>query len=158
MLKLCFLRVDELNINELWFVDSGLNGLDKQVVADLIEIKIKTHNLQFKINSTANRKRVLLDAHFVYIHFQSANLPLEIQEQRFSLKNTLLNKQGHGVTNFTLPISVDLSQEIDLLCPDAWLLNLSKPMKQLTETLIKTLKDSQNLHLRFTYTYEDQCV
>ena len=115
------------------------------------------------VTSTTDQRRALEGADFVVVSistggFTSMRHDLEIPE-RYGIRQSVGDTVGPGGINRTLrnvPVLVGLARDMQEVCPDAWLLNLTNPMTALCravtrETPIKTIGLCHELTLtRFT--------
>ena len=94
------------------------------------------------IEATPDRKAALKDADYVAVTittggFGSMRHDLEIPE-KYGIKQPVGDTCGPGGISRSLrniPVLVDIARDMESLCPDAWLLNLTNPMTCLTRAI-----------------------
>ncbi|MHB8319418.1 MAG: family 4 glycosyl hydrolase [Acidimicrobiales bacterium] len=103
------------------------------------------------VSATSDQKRALEGADFVIVTistggFESMAVDLEVPV-RYGIRQTVGDTVGPGGISRSLrnvPVLVSIAKDMEELCPEAWLLNITNPMTCLTravcrETSIKTV-------------------
>ena len=96
------------------------------------------------IEATADRRAALKDADFVAVTittggFESMAHDLAVPE-KFGIRQSVGDTCGPGGISRSLrniPVLLDIAREMEVQCPDAWLLNLTNPMSCLTRAINK---------------------
>lgn len=135
-------RHHELPITDLWLVDIEA-GLEKaQIIADLTKRMINKVNCEINVHLTTDRKLALKDADFVCSQFRAGRLEARLRDERIALKYRMIGQETNGLGGFsnacrTIPIALEIAKEMEVLCPNAWLLNFTNPSGMVTEALLK---------------------
>ncbi|HCE2428861.1 TPA: 6-phospho-beta-glucosidase [Vibrio parahaemolyticus] len=139
-------RNHELPIGELWLVDIE-DGKEKvSIIGDLTRRMLAKNNLShIDVHVTLDRKPALKDADFVCSQFRAGCLEGRIRDERISLKYGMIGQETNGLGGFanacrTIPIALEICNEMEELCPDAWLLNFTNPSGMVTEAILKHTK------------------
>lgn len=129
-----------LNGSELVLMDIDLQAAkDVKKAAEATQRRART---KWKISATTSRKQALKGADFVIISistggFDSMEHDLNIPWS-YGVHQTVGDTVGPGGLNRGLrniPVFLDIANDINRLCPDAWVLNITNPMTTLTKTL-----------------------
>ena len=96
------------------------------------------------IEATADRRAALKDADFVAVTittggFESMAHDLAVPE-KYGIRQSVGDTCGPGGISRSLrniPVMLDIARDMESLCPDAWLLNLTNPMTCLTRAINK---------------------
>ncbi|MGL6168163.1 MAG: 6-phospho-beta-glucosidase, partial [Fusobacteriaceae bacterium] len=137
-------RYNELPIRELWLVDIE-DGKEKlEIVGNLARRMVKQAGLEdkMKIFLTLNRKEALKDADFVTTQFRVGLLEARIRDEKIPLNYGMIGQETNGAGGFakalrTIPVILDICQDMTELCPEAWLVNFTNPSGMVTESVLK---------------------
>jgi len=135
-------RKDELPIKELWLVDieEGKEKLD--IVGAMAQRMVKAAGLDWKVNLTLDRRKALKGADFVSTQFRVGLLDARIKDERIPLSHGIIGQETNGAGGMfkafrTIPVILDIIDDMRELCPDAWLVNFTNPSGMVTEAAIK---------------------
>jgi alpha-galactosidase len=139
------------------FADGGHLVLEDIDPAPLVEMEALAHRMidhlgvNATVSTTTDQRRSLEGADFVVVTistggFASMNVDLDVPA-RHGIRQSVGDSVGPGGINRSLrniPVLVGIGRDMEQLCPDAWLLNITNPMTALTrsvcrETSIKTV-------------------
>ncbi|MCS6109395.1 6-phospho-beta-glucosidase [Clostridium botulinum] len=135
-------RSNELPIKEIWLVDIE-DGKEKlEIVGAMAKRMVKAAKLNWKINLTLNRREALKDADFVTTQFRVGLLDARIKDERIPLSHGLMGQETNGAGGMfkafrTIPVILEIIEDIKELCPNAWLINFTNPAGMITEAAIK---------------------
>ncbi|MGF1777203.1 6-phospho-beta-glucosidase [Vibrio nomapromontoriensis] len=135
-------RHHELPIADLWLVDIDAGMEKAQIIADLTKRMIAKAGCNIRVHLTTNRKQALENADFVCSQFRAGRIEARLRDERIALKYRMIGQETNGLGGFsnacrTIPIALDIAREMEVLCPDAWLLNFTNPSGMVTEALLK---------------------
>lgn len=135
-------RYESFPINELALVDieSGLEKLE--IVGALAARMIKKSGLPIKLSWTLNRKEALKNADFVTTQIRVGGLDAREKDERIPLTHGVLGQETNGPGGIfkafrTIPVLMDICQDIHEICPNAWLINFTNPAGMVTEAVLK---------------------
>ncbi|CDT70613.1 6-phospho-beta-glucosidase [Vibrio coralliirubri] len=135
-------RHHELPISDLWLVDIE-QGMEKaDIIAALTKRMINKAGCEINVHLTTDRKAALKDADFVCSQFRAGRMEARLRDERIALKYRMIGQETNGLGGFsnacrTIPIALEIAKEMEVLCPNAWLLNFTNPSGMVTEALIK---------------------
>lgn len=136
------LRKDELPIREIVLVDIE-DGKEKlEIVGQMAKRMIKAAGLDWKVTLTLDRFEALKDADFVTTQFRVGLLNARVKDERIPLSHGVLGQETNGAGGImkafrTIPVILDIIEDMKVQCPDAWLVNFTNPAGMVTEAAIK---------------------
>lgn len=135
-------RKDELNIKEIWLLDIEEGKEKLNIVGAMAQRMVKAAGLDWEVNLTLDRKEALKDADFVSTQFRVGLLNARIRDERIPLKYGMIGQETNGAGGIlkafrTIPVILDIIEDMKVLCPNAWLINFTNPSGIITETAIK---------------------
>lgn len=135
-------RKDELPIKELWLVDIEEGKEKLEIVGAMAQRMVKAAGLDWKVNLTLDRREALKDADFVSTQFRVGLLDARIIDERIPLSHGLIGQETNGAGGMlkafrTIPVILDIIDDMRELCPNAWLINFTNPSGMVTEAAIK---------------------
>jgi 6-phospho-beta-glucosidase len=135
-------RYDELPINEIWLVDIE-DGKEKlEIVGKLAQRMWDATPYNVKVVTTLNRKEALRGADYVTTQFRVGLLDARIKDERIPALHGMLGQETNGAGGMfkafrTIPVIKEIVEDMEELCPDAWLINFTNPSGIITEAVIK---------------------
>jgi 6-phospho-beta-glucosidase len=135
-------RYESFPVSEIALVDIE-KGMEKlEIVVGLAERMIKKTGLPIKLTSTLNRREALKGAHFVTSQIRVGGLNAREKDERIPLSHGVIGQETNGPGGIfkafrTIPILMDICQDIHEICPEAWLINFTNPAGIVTEALLK---------------------
>ncbi|HZJ86983.1 MAG TPA: 6-phospho-beta-glucosidase [Erysipelothrix sp.] len=136
------LRADEMPIKEIWLVDIEAGKEKLEIVGAMAKRMIKAANLDWKVYLTLDRKEALKDADFVTTQFRVGLLDARIKDERIPNKYGMISQETNGAGGIfkafrTIPVILDIIEDMKEFCPNAWLVNFTNPAGMVTEAAIK---------------------
>lgn len=135
-------RKKELNISELWLVDVEEGKEKLEIVGAMAQRMVKAAGLDWKVNLTLDRRLALKNADYVTTQFRVGLLDARIRDERIPLSHGLIGQETNGAGGIfkafrTIPVILDIIEDMKELCPNAWLVNFTNPSGMVTEAAIK---------------------
>ena len=135
-------RYDELPVKELWLVDIEDGEEKLEIVSNLTRRMVKRANIDMKIFHTLNRKEALKGADFVTTQFRVGQLDARIKDEKIPLSHGLIGQETNGAGGLfkalrTIPVILDIINDIQKLCSDAWLINFTNPVGIVSEAIFR---------------------
>ena len=135
-------RKDELPINEIWLVDIEEGREKLEIVGAMAQRMVKAAGLDWKVVLTLDRRDALKGADFVTTQFRVGLLDARIKDERIPLSHGIIGQETNGAGGMfkafrTIPVILDIIDDMRELCPDAWLVNFTNPSGMVTEAAIK---------------------
>jgi len=134
-------RKDELPIKEIWLVDVKEGQEKLEIVGAMAGRMVKAAGLDWAVNTTLNRREALKDADFVSTQFRVGLLDARIKDERIPLSHGVLGQETNGAGGIfkafrTIPVILEIVEDMKELCPNAWLINFTNPAGMITEAAI----------------------
>lgn len=141
-------RYTELPVRELWLVDIEEGREKMEIVASLAERMVKKSGVPFAIHTTLNRREALAHADFVTTQLRVGLLDARIKDERIPLRHGYIGQETNGAGGMfkglrTIPVILEIDQDMAELCPDAWLINFANPSGMVTEALLRYGKNKK---------------
>ncbi len=135
-------RKDELPISELWLVDIEEGREKLEIVGAMAQRMVRVAGLDWKVYLTLDRREALKGADFVSTQFRVGLLDARIKDERIPLSHGIIGQETNGAGGMfkafrTIPVILDIIDDMRELCPDAWLVNFTNPSGMVTEAAIK---------------------
>lgn len=135
-------RYHELPVREIWLVDVE-NGKDKvEIDAAMARRMWEKAGYDVKIYTTLDRREALPNADFVTTQFRIGFLEARIKDERIPSYYGMLGQETNGAGGIfkafrTIPVILDIVEDMKELCPNAWLINFTNPSGMVTEAVVK---------------------
>ncbi|MEH7376293.1 6-phospho-beta-glucosidase [Neobacillus drentensis] len=135
-------RYDELPLRELWLVDVQEGKEKLEIVGNLAKRMFQKAGLPVEVHLTLDRRAALKDADFVTTQFRVGLLDARAKDERIPLKYGVLGQETNGPGGLfkglrTIPIILDIVNDMKELCPDAWLVSFTNPAGMVTEAVLR---------------------
>ncbi len=135
-------RYEELPIKEIWLVDVEAGREKQEIVGAMAQRMWGASPYDVKVYTTLNREEALKDADFVTTQFRVGQLNARIKDERIPFSYGLLGQETNGAGGMfkafrTIPVILDVVEEMKRLCPNAWLINFANPSGMVTEAVLR---------------------
>lgn len=135
-------RYDEFPISELWLVDIEEGKHKLEIVGEMAKRMVEAAGIGCKVYLTLDRREALKDADFVTTQLRVGLLDARILDERIPLSHGLIGQETNGAGGIfkalrTIPVILDIVNEMKELCPEAWLINFTNPSGMVTEAVLK---------------------
>lgn len=135
-------RYDELPIREIWLVDIEAGKEKLEIVGAMAQRMWDASPYDVKVHLTLDRREALKDADFVTTQFRVGLLNARIKDERIPFSYGMLGQETNGAGGMlkafrTIPIILDIVEDMKELCKDAWLVNFTNPSGMVTEAIVK---------------------
>jgi len=135
-------RYHELPIRELWLVDIEEGKEKLQIVGKLAQRMVEKAGINCTVHLTLDRRAALKDADFVTTQFRVGLLDARVKDERIPLKHGMIGQETNGAGGIfkafrTVPVILDIVEDMKELCPKAWLINFTNPAGMVTEAVLK---------------------
>lgn len=136
------LRKEQLPIDEIILVDIEEGKEKLETVGEMAKRQIKAAGLDWKVTLTLDRFEALKDADYVTTQFRVGLLDARVKDERIPLSHGVLGQETNGAGGMfkafrTIPVILDIIEDMKEQCPDAWLVNFTNPAGMVTEAAIK---------------------
>jgi 6-phospho-beta-glucosidase len=135
-------RYDELPIREIWLVDIEAGKEKLEIVGAMAQRMWDASPYDVKIHLTLDRREALKDADFVTTQFRVGLLNARIKDERIPFSYGMLGQETNGAGGMfkafrTIPIVLQIVEDMKELCPNAWLVNFTNPSGMVTEAVVR---------------------
>ncbi len=135
-------RYHELPIKEIWLVDIAPGKEKVNIDASMSQRMWDAAGHDVKVHVTFNRREALKGADFVTTQFRVGLLEARIKDERIPLSYGMLGQETNGAGGIfkafrTIPVILEIVEDMKELCPNAWLINFTNPSGMVTEAVIK---------------------
>ena len=135
-------RYAELPVRELWLVDIEAGKEKLEIVGKLAQRMVEAAGIDCQVHLTLDRREALKDADFVTTQFRVGLLDARIKDETIPLKYGMIGQETNGAGGIfkafrTIPVILDIVEDMKELCPNAWLINFTNPAGMVTEAVAK---------------------
>jgi 6-phospho-beta-glucosidase len=133
-------RHDTFPVSEICLTDVSPSRLE--ILTGLAQRMVARAGKPIRVTATANRKEALEGAAFVNTIIRVGGMEARILDERIPLKYGVVGQETTGPGGMmkalrTVPPMLDIAQDIEGTCPDAWLINYVNPSGIIAEALGK---------------------
>lgn len=135
-------RYQEFPISELWLVDIEEGKHKLEIVGAMAKRMVQAAGIDCEVHLTLDRKAALKDADFVTTQLRVGLLDARILDERIPLSHGLIGQETNGAGGIfkalrTIPVILEIVEEMKELCPAAWLINFTNPAGMVTEAVLR---------------------
>lgn len=135
-------RKDELPIGEIWLVDIEEGKEKLSIVGAMAQRMVKAAGLNWEVHLTLDRREALKDADFVSTQFRVGQIDARIKDERIPLSHGIIGQETNGAGGIfkafrTVPVILEIVEDMKELCPNAWLINFTNPSGMITEAVMR---------------------
>ncbi|MDW5522815.1 6-phospho-beta-glucosidase [Carnobacterium maltaromaticum] len=135
-------RYEELPLTELWLVDVEAGEKKQNIVGEMAKRMFKAAGIDCEVHLTLDRKSALKDADFVTTQLRVGQLDARILDERIPLSHGMIGQETNGAGGIfkalrTVPVILDIVEDMKVLCPNAWLVNFANPAGMVTEAVLR---------------------
>ena len=131
-------RKDSLSVKRIALMDIDEKKLN--IVGGLIERMVRAAGLDAEIVKTMDLDTALDGADYVLAQIRVGRLPARVLDERIPLKYGLIGQETTGIGGFfkalrTIPEILKVAKRMEVLCPNAVLINFSNPSGLVAEAV-----------------------
>ncbi|KPV44483.1 diacetylchitobiose-6-phosphate hydrolase [Alicyclobacillus ferrooxydans] len=135
-------HIATLPVREVWLVDIEAGREKLSVVGALAKRMIEKAGVQIDLHQTLDRREAIEGADFVLTQLRVGLLDARARDERIPLRYHCIGQETTGAGGFakalrTVPVILDICQDMRELAPKAMLLNFTNPAGLVTEAVIK---------------------
>lgn len=135
-------RYGELPIREIWLVDIKEGEEKLKIVGEMAQRMWDASPYDVKIHLTLDRREALKDADFVTTQFRVGMLNARVKDERIPLSYGMVGQETNGAGGIfkalrTIPVILDIVEDMKELSPNAWLVNFANPSGMVTDSIIR---------------------
>jgi len=135
-------RYEELPIKEIWLVDVEAGREKQEIVGAMAQRMWDASPYDVKVHTTLDREEALKDADFFTTQFRVGQLNARVKDERIPFSYGLLGQETNGAGGMfkafrTIPVILEVVEDMKRLCPNAWLINFANPSGMVTEAVLR---------------------
>lgn len=135
-------RHAELPVKELWLVDIEAGREKLEIVGEMAKRMVKAAGIDCEVHLTLDRREALKDADFVTTQMRVGLLDARILDERIPLSHGMIGQETNGAGGIfkalrTVPVILEIVEDMKELCPNAWLINFTNPAGMVTEAVLR---------------------
>ncbi|WP_339176843.1 6-phospho-beta-glucosidase [Paenibacillus sp. FSL H8-0317] len=135
-------RHHELPVKELWLVDIEAGKEKLEVVGAMAKRMVKAAGIDCEVHLSLDRREALTDADFVTTQLRVGLMDARIKDETIPNKYGMIGQETNGAGGMlkafrTIPVILDIVNDMKELCPDAWLINFTNPAGMVTEAVLR---------------------
>lgn len=135
-------RHNTFPVSEIVLVDIESGKEKLEIIGDLALRMIGKANKSINLSWTLNRKDALQNADFVSTQIRVGGLDARAKDERIPLSHGFIGQETNGAGGIfkafrTIPVLLELANDVHTICPDAWIINFTNPAGIVTEALLK---------------------
>ena len=135
-------RYEELPIKEIWLVDVEVGREKQEIVGAMAQRMWDASPYDVKVHTTLDREEALRDADFVTTQFRVGQLNARVKDERIPFSYGLLGQETNGAGGMfkafrTIPVILEVVEDMKRLCANAWLINFANPSGMVTEAVLR---------------------
>ncbi|WP_040203959.1 6-phospho-beta-glucosidase [Neobacillus jeddahensis] len=135
-------RHDTFPVTDIVLVDIETGKEKLEIVGNLAARMIEKSNKPIKLAWTLDQKKALENADFVSTQIRVGGLSARAKDERIPLGHGLIGQETNGAGGAfkafrTIPVLMELAENVHTICPNAWIINFTNPAGIVTEALLK---------------------
>lgn len=133
-------RISSFPLQELWLMDIDPERL--QVVGKFAQRMVAAKGNPFQVILTADRRAAIANAAYVITQLRVGMMPARRNDEYLGLRHGLIGQETTGVGGMakalrTIPVILEIANDMQELAPGAWLVNFTNPAGLITEALFR---------------------
>ena len=137
-------RADRLPLKELWLMDINKDRLD--IVGGFAQRMVKTKGEPFKVVLSTDQRAAIAGASYVITQLRVGMMPARRGDEYLGQRHGLIGQETTGVGGMakalrTIPVILNIANDIRATAPDAMLVNFTNPAGLVTEALTRHTPD-----------------
>jgi len=137
-------RVDSLPLKELWLMDIDRERLE--IVGGFAKRMVKAKGEPFKVILSTDQREAIAGASYVTTQLRVGMMPARRGDEYLGLRHGLIGQETTGIGGMakalrTIPVILNIAQDIREVAPGALLANFTNPAGLVTEALNRHASD-----------------
>lgn len=133
-------RQDDFPLDELWLMDIDKERL--QIVGGFAERMAHAHGARFKVILSTDQKASIQDSSYVITQIRVGKMEARREDEYLGKRHGLIGQETTGVGGMakalrTIPVIMEIAENIQELAPHALLVNFANPSGLITEALAR---------------------
>ncbi|BBT72946.1 6-phospho-beta-glucosidase [Klebsiella sp. WP8-S18-ESBL-06] len=132
----------QLPVSHIAFVDVEMGKEKMNIIFQLTQRMLAKAGLAIDVTQTLERKTALQDADFVVTQLRVGGIDARIVDEKLPKSYGFIGQETNGACGMfkalrTIPVIIDIANEMHDICPNAWLINFTNPASMVTEAVLK---------------------
>ena len=137
-------RIDQFPLSELWLVDILPERLE--VVGGFAQRMVEAKGAHFQVHLTTNRREAIAGANYVTTQLRVGWMQARREDEYLGRRHGLIGQETTGIGGMakalrTIPVILDIANDMRELAPGAPLVNFTNPAGLVTEALSRYAPD-----------------
>lgn len=133
-----------LPISELWLMDNDEERLD--IVGSFAQRIVMKQDMPFEVIMTTDRRAAIRDAAFIITQFRVGGMAARREDEYLGRRHGLIGQETTGIGGMakalrTIPVILEIAEEISELAPYSTLANFTNPAGLITEAVSRSAPD-----------------
>jgi 6-phospho-beta-glucosidase len=134
-------RYERVPVSEIVLVDIDAGAKKLAIVEALSKRMIEKSGYPIHVRSSFNRQHALENADFVTTQIRVGGLEAREMDEQIPLEHGLVGQETNGAGGIfkafrTIPVLLEIANDIHKICPQAWMINFTNPAGIVTEALL----------------------
>jgi len=135
-------RHDRFPVSDIVLVDIEAGKQKLEIIGNLAKRMIHKADKPIRLSWTLDRKKALENADFVSTQIRVGGLEARAKDESIPLSHGFIGQETNGAGGVlkafrTIPVLMEIAEDIHHICPDAWMINFTNPAGMVTEALLK---------------------
>ncbi|WP_333501792.1 6-phospho-beta-glucosidase [Kluyvera genomosp. 2] len=132
----------QLPVSHIALVDVEMGKEKMNIIFQLTQRMLAKAGLAIDVTQTLERKTALQDADFVVTQLRVGGIDARIVDEKLPKSYGFIGQETNGAGGMfkalrTIPVIIDIANEMHDICPNAWLINFTNPASMVTEAVLK---------------------
>lgn len=132
----------QLPVTDIALVDIDMGKEKMDIIFHLTQRMLAKAGLDISITQTFNRTVALKGADFVITQLRVGGIDARIIDETLPKSYGFIGQETNGAGGMfkalrTIPVIIDIANEMADICPNAWLINFTNPASMVTEAVLK---------------------
>ena len=132
----------QLPVSHIAFVDVEMGKKKMDIIFQLTKRMLEKAGLAIEVSQTLNRGNALQDADFVVTQLRVGGIDARIIDEKLPKSYGFIGQETNGAGGMfkalrTIPVIIEIANEMNEICPEAWLINFTNPASMVTEAVLK---------------------
>lgn len=135
-------RHDRFPVTDIVLVDIEEGREKLEIIYQLAIRMVKKAQKAITITMTTDRLEALKNADFIATQIRVGGLKARAIDEKIPLSHGVIGQETNGAGGIfkafrTIPVLMEIAEDVHDICPDAWIINFTNPAGIITEVLLK---------------------
>ncbi|HGH3375195.1 TPA: 6-phospho-beta-glucosidase [Kluyvera cryocrescens] len=132
----------QLPVSHIAFVDVEMGKKKMDIIFQLTKRMLDKAGLAIEVSQTLDRGNALQGADFVVTQLRVGGIDARIIDEKLPKSYGFIGQETNGAGGMfkalrTIPVIIEIANEMKEICPEAWLINFTNPASMVTEAVLK---------------------